>query len=227
MVTCVLARRARCAYTQAPSRKPSGVLGLCDASARCDACWPLASARLHVAESAHCLLQLRATAVALARFDLVPSNLLHKHHRPRPYCQTRTTDMNPDPLLHLRCTMSDKQPKYLYHYTDANALGKIAESGQLNPSLAASGRDAALGSGVYFTSMPPQSGNSRLLNNNYDSARVNPNKVEAYIRVPADQVAARSGSDVLGRSVYVVPTTQPLDLHGTGAVGGFRKRFSD
>jgi len=117
-------------------------------------------------------------------------------------------------------------PKYLYHYTDADSIKKIASSGQLRPSLARTG-DAALGSGVYFTSKPPNSSNATLMNNNYDSAAssVSARKVQSYVRVDADKVNAVSGKGYLGRDVYVVPTDRPLDLHNRGATGGYRKRY--
>ena len=115
------------------------------------------------------------------------------------------------------------EPKYLYHYTDSSSVQKIAESGYLAPSTGPG--DCALGTGVYFTSKPPQSSNSTLLSNNYDgAAKYNADKVAAYIRVDADKVNYKSGQDKLGRDVYVVPGSG-VNLSGAGAQGGYRKRY--
>ena len=116
-------------------------------------------------------------------------------------------------------------PKHLYHYTDASSLNKIANSGVLRPSTGPG--DAALGNGVYFTSKPPQSSNSTLLNNNYDGAArgISAQKVEAYVRVDASKVNAVSGVSRLNRDVWVVPTNSGLDLSKANPSGGYRKRY--
>ena len=115
-------------------------------------------------------------------------------------------------------------PKYLYHYTDSRSIHKIASSGYLQPSQARHG-DAALGTGVYFTTKPPQSSNSTLLRNNYNTDAAPRSKVQAYVRVDADKVNYKSGHSRLQRDVYVVPGGNGVNLSKAGATGGFRKRY--
>ena len=93
-------------------------------------------------------------------------------------------------------------PKYLYHYTDGDSLGKIADSGRVKPSSGPG--DCALGSGAYFTAKPPRSSTGGLLQNNYNGGG-DASRVEGYVRVDTDRVNARSGRDELGRDVFVVP----------------------
>ena len=106
------------------------------------------------------------------------------------------------------------RPKYLYHYTDSDSAGKIANSGRLKASTGPG--DCALGQGVYMTAKPPKSSTSALLSNNYDGAAQSygKDKVQSYVRVDADRVGAISGRRKLGRDVFVVPGD--LDLEGTG-----------
>ena len=111
-------------------------------------------------------------------------------------------------------------PKYLYHYTDTESLGSISSSGVLKQSTGPG--DCALGEGVYLTAKPPRSSSASLLDNNYDCAAssVQPSKVDAYVRVDADRVGARSGRDALGRDVFVVPG----DLHLASAGASIGRR---
>ena len=114
-------------------------------------------------------------------------------------------------------------PKYLYHYTTEESFEKILESGHLLPSRGPG--DTALGVGVYFTTKPPQSSNSTLLDNNYSKQGARDNaKVECYIRINADEVEYVDGRDRLGRDVFVVPGDEGVYLSDAGATFGPRLR---
>ena len=114
-------------------------------------------------------------------------------------------------------------PKYLYHYTTEESSNMIREDGRLLPSRGPG--DTALGTGVYFTTKPPQSSNSTLLDNNYSKQRArDTEKVECYIRIDADKVDYMDGRDRLGRDVFVVPGDEGVNLSDAGAKFGPRLR---
>ena len=116
-------------------------------------------------------------------------------------------------------------PKHLYHYTDASGAKAIAKSGHLRASKRING-DCALGEGTYFTSKPPQTSTHNLLTNNYGrETRANMPKAQAYVRVDAASVKAKSGCKQLGRDVYVVPGNG-VSLASVSAKIGQRKRYS-
>lgn len=108
----------------------------------------------------------------------------------------------------------------MYHYTDGASLDKIAASGTLHASRFPG--DCALGEGVYATAKRPVSSTAALLRNNYGNASISDrHRVEAYVRLDADKVAARSGRDQLGRDVHVVAGGD-LSLAGVDARFGRR-----
>ncbi|KAJ1620371.1 hypothetical protein T492DRAFT_888808 [Pavlovales sp. CCMP2436] len=112
-------------------------------------------------------------------------------------------------------------PKYLYHYTTAEAALQIAQSGYIKGSTGPG--DCALGPGGYFTSKPPQTSTQNLLINNYDSAARQHKRTDAqaYVRIPAHEVHAVDGRSHLGRDVFVVPGSH-VDLPA-GTKFGFRQ----
>lgn len=111
------------------------------------------------------------------------------------------------------------EPKYLFHYTSSDSLGKIRQTGHIQPSSSAG--DCALGSGVYFTAKQPRASSDGLLKNNYDGAGGAPHRVEAYVRVDADKVNGKSGRTDLGRDVFVVPGA--VNLEKANAKAGYRQ----
>ena len=79
-------------------------------------------------------------------------------------------------------------PRNLYHYTSKESLQAIKDSNTLYGSSGPG--DCALGEGVYFTSKPPQTGNTNLLKNNYDdggSRHLPTDRVQSYIRFDASR----------------------------------------
>jgi membrane-bound ClpP family serine protease len=75
---------------------------------------------------------------------------------------------------------------------------------------------------VYLTAKQPGSSTDGLLQNNYgDAHTASDTKVQGYVRIEADKIQARSGRDVLGRDVHVVPGTG-LDIKKLGARFGSR-----
>lgn len=60
----------------------------------------------------------------------------------------------------------------LYHYTDTEGKNAIENSGYIKKSQRSAHRDdAQYGTGVYLTSLGPETLTSRLLKNNYDGNR--------------------------------------------------------
>ena len=58
----------------------------------------------------------------------------------------------------------------LYHYTSDEGLAGIKCEGIIRSSTDTT-RDAVLGKGVYLTSLPPSTKDSKLLKNNWDSSK--------------------------------------------------------
>ena len=83
----------------------------------------------------------------------------------------------------------NEKPKYLYHYTDAGGHTGILDQMEIRRSELKYG-DCSLGEGVYFTSVPPQTGNIRLMGNNYSDPNADPAKVQFYFRIPAEEIYA-------------------------------------
>ena len=109
------------------------------------------------------------------------------------------------------------EPEWLYHYTSTPSAEEIRDSGSLNPSIRAVSGDAREGDGIYFTSLKQDTPYSVLHENNYDGARrlraqnvyvrVRRKKIPAVVRAPTSP----------DRDVWVLPTTEPLDLEEVGA----------
>ena len=116
------------------------------------------------------------------------------------------------------------EPEWLYHYTSTQSAEKILDSGSLNPSIRAVSGDAREGDGVYFTSLKQDTPYSVLHENNYDGARrlraqnvyvrVRRKKIPAVVRAPTSP----------DRDVWVLPTTEPLDLDEVGAELTWKKQ---
>ena len=108
-----------------------------------------------------------------------------------------------------------EQPKVPLPLTSSSSADAIQRSGKLKRSAGAG--DCALGEGVYFTAKAPRSSSASLLANNYEGAASSygGSHVEAYVRVDAHKVKARSGRDTLGRDVFVVPGNVRLDKANT------------
>jgi hypothetical protein len=105
---------------------------------------------------------------------------------------------------------SEPAPKYLYHYTTKTAAKQIASSGYIKASTGPN--NTAIGKGGYFTSKPPQTSTQNLLRNNYDGAasQHRSSDTNAYVRIPANKVAAIDGRSQLNRDVYLLaPRSRP------------------
>ena len=100
--------------------------------------------------------------------------------------QNKNVISRPDEYLK---TNYGQQPKYLYHCTKKENARKIAESGVIYGSKESNG-DAYLGDGVYFTALPADWAESRLVRES-NWGRLSPknrNKLNAYVRVSYDGI---------------------------------------
>jgi hypothetical protein len=101
----------------------------------------------------------------------------------------------------------------LYHYTSAEGCKGILSDGVIRSSTDTT-RDAVLGRGVYLTSLPPSTGDWRLIRNNWDGKRrvllSKLNKVDCYIVFDSKDlpgVTRAAGK----RDVWMVPYDIDLD----------------
>jgi hypothetical protein len=115
--------------------------------------------------------------------------------------------LNSSPLL-----VSDTMV-LLYHYTSAEGCKGILSDGVIRSSMDTT-RDAVLGRGVYLTSLPPSTGDWRLVRNNWDGKRRTLlrklNKVDYYIVFDTKDlpgVTRATGK----RDVWMVPYDIDLD----------------
>ena len=100
--------------------------------------------------------------------------------------QNKNVISRPDEYLK---TKYGQQPKYLYHCTKKENARKIAKSGVIYGSKESNG-DAYLGDGVYFTALPADWAESRLVRES-NWGRLSPknrNKLNAYVRVSYDGI---------------------------------------
>ena len=107
--------------------------------------------------------------------------------------------------------------EWLYHYTSTERAKEILSSHALNPSIRAVSGDARQGDGIYFTSLKQDTPYSVLHENNYDGAR-RLRAQNVYVRVRRKKIpAVVCASTSPDRDVWVLPTTEPLDLEEVGA----------
>ena len=107
--------------------------------------------------------------------------------------------------------------EWLYHYTSTESAEEIKYSGFLNPSIRTVSGDAREGDGIYFTSLKQNTPYSVLHENNYDGAR-RLRAQNAYVRVRRKKIPAVVRAPTSpDRDVWVLPTTEPLDLDEVGA----------
>jgi hypothetical protein len=106
--------------------------------------------------------------------------------------------------------------QYVYHYTDKEGIKGILESGKIRPSVDTQ-RDAMMGKGVYLTSKDPSTSTKDLLDNNYDSAAKNPEKVDHYIKFNERDVGKVQKYD--GERDVVLKPGRGLDLKKAEAIG--------
>ena len=102
--------------------------------------------------------------------------------------QNKNVISRPDEYLK---TNYGQQPKYLYHCTNRENAREIAKSGVIYESEKSNGGDAFLGDGVYFTALPADWAESRLVRES-NWGRLSPknrNKLNAYVRVRFDGIA--------------------------------------
>jgi hypothetical protein len=119
----------------------------------------------------------------------------------------------------------------VYHYTDKDSLQKIKHSQVLLASKKIKhGRptgDAAIGEGVYFTSLGPETSTDALLQNNYGHVDDNDRKyTHAYVRISTSNLRGtyfRSGRTHLERDVFVVTCKDGLNLDRIGAEFVYRR----
>ena len=100
--------------------------------------------------------------------------------------QNKNVISRPDEYLK---TKYGQQPKYLYHCTKKENARKIAKSGVIYGSKESNG-DAYLGDCVYFTALPADWAESRLVRES-NWGRLSPknrNKLNAYVRVSYDGI---------------------------------------
>ena len=100
--------------------------------------------------------------------------------------QNKNVISRPDEYLK---TKYGQQPKYLYHCTKKENARKIAKSGVIYGSKESNG-DAYLGDGVYFTALPADWAESRLVRES-NWGRLSPknrNRLNAYVRVRFDGI---------------------------------------
>ena len=100
--------------------------------------------------------------------------------------QNKNVISRPDEYLK---TKYGQQPKYLYHCTTKENAREIAKSGVIYGSKESNG-DAYLGDGVYFTALPADWAESRLVRES-NWGRLSPknrNKLNAYVRVSYDGI---------------------------------------
>ena len=85
--------------------------------------------------------------------------------------------------------------EYFYHYTTHVAAKDIFLSGKILPSLTAKG-DAALGDGVYLTTLDPGLGRETIKNNNWDGmgGRMN-KKLDVYFEIFMPSSKVRRAKD--------------------------------
>ena len=107
--------------------------------------------------------------------------------------------------------------RYKYHYTNEQGLQGIVQSGKIYPSRNTE-RDAVLGQGVYLTDRAPNTGKSRILQNNYgpDPGYHKQDRADYYIKIPADAVPTIKENS--SRGVYKNAYSGPLDLRGIEGV---------
>ena len=111
---------------------------------------------------------------------------------------------------------------YYYHYSTHENISAMAQSGQIFPSTNTQ-TDALLGQGVYLTSKPPQTSDVNLSRNNYNGAApAHDKRLEAYIRIPKDQLPEVSCLRN-GRNVCVNPGG--IDLRKVDYKTGDRARY--
>ena len=101
----------------------------------------------------------------------------------------------------------------LYHYTSSEGCKGILSDGVIRSSTDIT-RDAILGKGVYLTSLPPSTGDWRLIKNNWDGKRrvllKKLDKVDYYIVFDSEDlpgVTRAAGK----RDVWMVPYDIDLD----------------
>jgi len=115
--------------------------------------------------------------------------------------------------------MSDS---YYYHYSTASNIASMLDTGRINESV--SPTDTMMGNGVYLTTKPPQTGDAKLGQNNYDGAKRGDHdpRLEAFIRIPKDQLEGVVCQKD-GRNVCVHPGS--IDLADVDVLAGVRKRY--
>jgi hypothetical protein len=112
----------------------------------------------------------------------------------------------------------------LYHYTTAEGCEGILSDGFIRSS-SDTARDAVLGKGVYLTSLPPHTGDWKLIKNNWDGKRsALLNKLDHL-----DYYVAFDSKDLPGvvrerskRDVWMVP--YDIDLDDVPCDVGVRRR---
>ena len=133
--------------------------------------------------------------------------------------------------LHLVCRsalffaslVTEMSGNYYYHYSTPENVLSMVQSGQIKPSTNTT-TDALLGQGVYFTTKPPQTSDAKLCQNNYnhDRDRGYDERLEAYIRIPQEQLPDTTCLRQ-GRNVCVNPGS--VDLNEVDFKVGTRARF--
>ena len=85
--------------------------------------------------------------------------------------------------------------EYFYHYTTHVAAKNIFLSGKILPSLSAKGH-AALGDGVYLTTLDPGLGRETIKNNNWDGSGGGMNKkLDVYFEIFMPSSKVRRAKD--------------------------------
>lgn len=97
----------------------------------------------------------------------------------------------------------------LYHYTNAEGLGAILRTKQLLPSLRAiNPKDARYGDGQYVTDIQPDTKRPAQLSAFFLRTPWLGRRFTHYVAIDVSGLEVRFGR----KHVYVIPSTQPLDL---------------
>jgi hypothetical protein len=102
----------------------------------------------------------------------------------------------------------------LYHYTTAEGCKGIMSDGFIRSS-SDTARDAVLGKGVYLTSLPPSTGDWKLVRNNWDgkrSALLNKlDNVDYYVAFDSKDLPGVVKERRSNRDVWMVPYDIDMD----------------